>query len=293
MRTEGKKQKKGIFSAGFLFRAALILLSLALAAAVRLPSQIRGYTYELYREIAGAHMNFRNRDLPSLEGRYVRVVYRVEDAGYAPIVLEASEKFYRPVAEKYGLKSSKKVTVVVYPSREELNASFGWPASESAMGVYWAGVIRVLSPAAWAEGESMEEMRESFINAGPMAHELTHLAVDYATRGNCPRWFTEGLAQFEEHRLTGFRFSYQRSDSEEFYSLKEMDGSFDDLPDQALAYRESLSAVEYIDSVYGEEKLREIVRLLGSGHGMGQSLKMALGVDQDSFEQNWRTWSGF
>lgn len=294
MRTEDKKQNTGIFNAGFLFRAALILLSLLLAAAVRLPSQIRAYTYELYREMAGAHMNFRARDLPSIEGKYVKVVYRGEDAGYAPIVLEASEKFYRPVAEKYGFKSSEKVTVVVYPTKEELNASFGWPASESAMGVYWAGVIRVLSPATWAEGNSLEEMRESFINTGPMAHELTHLAVDYATRGNCPRWFTEGLAQLEEYRLTGFRFSYQSGfDSEGFYSLKEMDGNFDGLPDQALAYREALSAVEYIDTVYGEEKLREIVRLLGSGRGMGQSLKMALGVDQDTFEQNWRTWSGF
>ncbi|MFZ5646851.1 MAG: peptidase MA family metallohydrolase [Bacillota bacterium] len=270
------------------------MLSLALAATVRLPAQIRGYTYELYREIAGAHMNFRNRDLPSLEGKNVRVIYRREDAGYAPIVLEASEKFYRPVVEKYGLDYSEKVTVVVYPTREELNASFGWPASESAMGVYWAGVIRVLSPASWAEGDSMKEIRENFINAGPMAHELTHLAVDYATRGNCPRWFTEGLAQLEEYRLTGFRFSYQSgSDRNGFYSLKEMDGNFDDLADQALAYREALSAVEYIDSVYGEEKLLEIVSLLGSGRGMGQSLKIALGVDEDTFEQNWRTWSGF
>jgi len=291
IRETGAKQKRS--GAGFLIKAFFILLTLALAATVRLPAQIRGYTYELYREFARIHMEFRSRDLPSLEGRSVRVKYQEKDAEYAPIVLAASEKFYRPVAQKYGLKMREKVTVVVYPSKEELNASFGWPASESAMGVYWAGVIRVLSPGTWAEGDSPEEIKDNFTNVGPMAHELTHLAVDYATRGNCPRWFTEGLAQLEEYRLTGFRFSYQSGTGEDFYSLKEMDRGFDDLPDQALAYRESLSAVEYINGVHGEEKLLEIVSMLGSGRGIGESLKDSLGMELPSFEQNWRTWSGF
>ncbi len=293
METREKVSKQKNSGTGFLIKASFVLLTLALAATVRLPAQIRGFTYELYREIARIHMEFQSRDLPSLEGKNIRVKYQEKDTKYAPMVLTASEKFYRPVAEKYGFNRREKVTVVVYPSKEELNASFGWPASESAMGVYWAGVIRVLSPGSWVEGESPEEVRNNFTNVGPMAHELTHLAVDYATRGNCPRWFTEGLAQLEEYRLTGFRFSYQSGSGEDFYSLKQMDRGFDDLPDQALAYREALSAVEYINTVYGEEKLLEIVSMLGSGWGMGDSLKGSLGMDLLSFEQNWRTWSGF
>lgn len=274
-------------------RAAFVLLTFILAAAIKLPSQVRGYSYELYRESARSYMDYQTRGLITLESDHIRVKYQPKDAGYAGMVLEASERFYLPIAEKFGLQSKNRITVLVYPSSEELNASFGWPASENAMGVYWAGVIRVLSPASWVEGADPVEMRDAFSNIGPMAHEMTHLAVDYATRGNCPRWFTEGLAQLEEYHLTGFRFSPGNDSGESFYSLKDMDRNFDDLPDQALAYRESLSAVEYISSVYGEKKLLAIVNSLGQGKGMGQSLESILGVDIATFEQNWRSWSDF
>lgn len=277
--------------AGFLIRAAFVLLTFILAAVIRLPSQVRGCSYELYRESARSYMDYQTRGLITLESDHIRVKYQPKDAGYAGMVLEASERFYLPIAEKFGLQSKNKVIVLVYPSSEELNASFGWPASENAMGVYWAGVIRVLSPASWVEGTN-SEMQDAFTNIGPMAHEITHLAVDYATRGNCPRWFTEGLAQLEEYRLTGFRFSPIDSGAS-FYSLKDMDRNFDDLPDQALAYRESLAAVEYISSVYGEKKLLAIVDSLGEGKGMEQSLEDVLGVDIATFEQNWRSWSDF
>lgn len=288
------RKRTKTYWAGLLLRAALFFLTLAAAAAVRLPVQARGYAYELYREAARANVEFRSRHMSSLEGKHVLVTFQEGDRKYAGMVLEAAERFYRPVAEKYGLKAGRKVTVMIYPTREELNASFGWSASESAMGVYWVGVIKVLSPASWVEGEDPREIREVFINAGPMAHELTHLAVDYATRGNCPRWLTEGLAQLEEYRLTGFRFTDQAgAGGDRFYSLKDMDRGFDDLPDQALAYRESLSVVEYIDAVYGQEKLLDIVSLLGSGRGIGAAVREALGVDMAGLERNWRTWSGF
>lgn len=284
--TEIEKPKS---KAGFFWRGALIFLTLAVVAMAGLPAQIRGYAYELYREAAKIQMEYSTRDLPFLLGENVKVVHQEADRDYAIIVLEASEKFYGQITSKYGLKPNGRVTVVVYPSREELNASFGWPASENAMGAYWAGVIRVLSPASWVNG-GHHEVKSVFINTGPMAHELTHLAVDYATRGNCPRWLTEGLAQLEEYRLTGFRFEDKKGTvSNGFYSLKEMDRGFDGLSDQALAYRQSLSMIEYIDEVYGEDKLMEIISLLGKGKGISQSLEDSLGVDLVTFEEQWRT----
>ena len=279
---------------GFLLRITLLILTLAVLVTVRLPAQVRGYAYELYREAARANVEFKSRNLSTIEGSHFRVKYQDADRNYAGVVLEASEKFYAPIAEKYGVKVNRKITVMVYPSREELNASFGWPANESAMGVYWVGVIRVLSPASWIQEREPDQMREVFISSGPMAHEITHLAVDYATSGNCPRWLTEGLAQLEEYQLTGFRFPDQASASgKSFYSLKQMDRDFDNLPDQSLAYRESLSVVEYIQSYYGEDKLKEIVSLLGTGRSIDDSVSQALGLGLVELEQNWQISSGF
>lgn len=292
MRLYDRNSNVKIRWAGFVLKAALFLAALAAMAAVKLPAHLRGYTYELYREVAGADMEFRSRNMSVLEGENVRVKFQQTDSKYAATVLDASEQFYEPIVKKYGVAPRRKVTVIIYPTKEQLNASFGWPASESAMGVYWVGVIRVLSPASWVDGNDPEEIKQTFISNGPMAHELTHLAVDYVTRGNCPRWLTEGLAQLEEYRLTGFRFGNQ-STSSHFYSLKQMDRGFDELPDQALAYRESLSVVEYIDAVYGGDKLMEVLQLLGSGGDIEHAFEQALGVDTTALEQNWRTWSGF
>lgn len=278
---------------GFLLRAALFFLTLAVLATVRLPAQVRGYAYELYREAARANVELKARNLPTLDGSHIRVKYQESDRPYAEMVLEASEKFYSPIAKKYGLKVNRKITVMVYPSREALNASFGWPASESAMGVYWVGVIRVLSPATWIQQTDPQEMQEVFVSAGPMAHEITHLAVDYATRGNCPRWLTEGLAQLEEYRLTGFRFPDPLRSSEQVYSLEQMDRDFDNLEDQSLAYRESLSVVEYMVSVYGEDKLKEILALLGNGRSIEDSVEQVLGLKLVELERNWQMSSGF
>lgn len=292
MNTERIIVKQPIRWPQFFLKAALFVLTLAMLVAVKLPGQARGLAYEFYREVYRVCLEYKVRSMPVMESANFKVKYQQKNALYAGMVLDAAEKFYQPVADKYQLKNNHKFTIMIYPSKEELNASFGWQASESAIGVYYVGVIRVLSPESWIEGQDIEKIRESFIQTGPMAHELTHLAVDYATRGNCPRWLTEGLAQLEEYRLIGFRFTEQDSQGD-FYSLIEMDKDFDSLTNQNLAYRESLSVVEYIDSRYGEDSLKGLLAQLNSGKTIDQAIKTVLEVEMSEMEQNWRDWSGF
>lgn len=276
-----------------MLKIVSLLIALLALLAVRLPEQIRGQVYAAFREAARGGILLRTYDMHTLEGKHFIVKYRSSDSEYAGLVLVSAERFYKPVADKYGFSPGAKIPVIVYPTKKELNASFGWSANESAMGVYWAGSIRILSPAAWVAEKDHGEMMEVFTNSGPMAHELTHLVVDYATRGNCPRWFTEGLAQYEEYRLTGFRFNGGAGGTGEFYPLAGMDREFDSLPDQSLAYRESLSAVEYIVAVHGEGALHEMIDGLSKGWPVSKVMEDALGVRISEFEQNWRTWAGF
>ena len=112
-----------------------------------------------------------------------------------------------PVNKRLGFNPQGKSLVLIYPTREALGKSFGWAADQSAMGVYWAGVIRVLSPMAWVESAVTSEVEKEFRSSGPMVHEYTHLVVDYITRGNYTRWLTEGVAQYVERDITGFVLS--------------------------------------------------------------------------------------
>jgi len=54
------------------------------------------------------------------------------------------------------------------------------------MGVYWSGVIRILSPDEWLDEVPSRGREVLFSQQGPIAHEYIHLLVDYQTRGNYP-----------------------------------------------------------------------------------------------------------
>jgi hypothetical protein len=171
-------------------------------------------------------------------------------------------------------------TIVIYPDSVSLAASFGWDKNEKALGVYWGGTIRVLSPRTWLNGS--EEM-DRFIKEGPMVHEFAHLMVDEMTRGNYNRWWTEGIAQYMERNITGFEFavpsSYKRHN---FYTLENMENNFDKL-DQSVAYWESLEAVDFIVDRYGERSLYSILDNLSHGDSMSIAAEKALGTDYQSF----------
>ncbi len=286
-----QKTKKRIWFR-LLFRVLIFILALLVLTTIKKSGPVRGFFYELYRESSRVIFEFKTREVPAIESAHFRVFYSRNDEQYAKMVLGAAERFYPPVAKKYFFEKNHKIPIMIYSSREELNASFGWQSNESAIGVYYTGVIRVLSPAIWIEGNSPEEIQQTFVHAGPMAHELTHLVVDYATRGNCPRWLTEGLAQMEEYRLTGFRFVGSPGDKE-YYSLKEMDERFDALENQALAYQGSLSVVEYIEVQYGGDILQDIINHLSKGKDIRQAIKDSIGIEMSELEQNWRERSGF
>ncbi|MEG6617260.1 hypothetical protein V6C27_12680 [Peptococcaceae bacterium 1198_IL3148] len=251
----------------------------------------RSYIYSIGREIAKYGTLVQTYHLSYLKGDHFVVKYYPGDKEQATLALEAAENFVGPIAEKLGYIPEQEVTIVVYPTREKLNNYFGWPADESAMGVYWAGTIRVLAPREWINTDNAADMREIFFSSGPMAHEIAHLAVDYRTRGNYTRWFTEGIAQYIELELTGFRFKDPAGTlDQQRYSIEQLTNQFDQLPNQSLAYRQSLAATYYLVAVYGEGVLTEILDELMSGATMDQALQRTCDVDLKNFENQLNKW---
>jgi hypothetical protein len=143
----------------------------------------------------------------------------------------------------------------------------------------------------WSEPEKEEHLRNVFVTSGPMIHELTHLVVDYITGGNVPRWVTEDLSQYEEYRLTGFKFGEPAGLLEQTpYFFKTMEEGFDELPDQTLAYWQSLSAIQYIVEEYGKDSVHQILKILAGGDSIDEALYEVLGVAQKEFRADWWRW---
>lgn len=275
-----------LFWPGLALKILAAALTLATALTVKIPGEVRGCAYYFIKELYKIHALFSTRHLFSISSPHFIVKYDSQSRFNAGLVLETADRAFNQLAKKYNF-SAQNIPIIIYPSRTELNACFGWPASESAMGAYWAGVIRVLDPKAWIPEE--EDVREVFVSSGPMVHELTHLIIDHLTRGNVPRWFTEGLAQHEECRITGFQFEAP-GNYKEYYPFQKMDRGFDRLPNQALAYRQSFVAVEYIIYVHGEEKIKQILKTLAAGKDMDEALQNAIGMNLKEFANNCQNW---
>lgn len=225
------------------------------------------------------------------EGAHFRVLYTPGDAEAADLVLDAAEAAYGFVVPALGHTPPDRTLVVVEPDRESLRRTFGWGQGESATGVYHGGVIRVLSPAAWVHGDTPHRRRELFRRLNPLTHEFTHLVLDYRTDGNYPRWFTEGLAQRLEYQATGYRWLERGSTlRQRLYTLAELEGQFDRLPNQALAYRQSHLLVDHLVDRCGLFGFRQLLDGLAARFPFPRALAAACGFGPAELERSWRQW---
>ena len=116
-----------------------------------------------------------------------------------------------------------------------------------------------------------------------LKHELAHSFINQISRGRCPQWLHEGIAQVLEpktlsgngHRLAQL-FAAQRE-----IPFNALEGSFMRFSplEAALAYDESLAAAEYVSSTYGVSDLRRILERIGEGSSTELALRSTIHSD--------------
>jgi tetratricopeptide (TPR) repeat protein len=114
-----------------------------------------------------------------------------KEAGLLQLYFEPEMKRALATYEKkYGLKLDRPVQVEVYPDHEDFAVrTMGMPGL-GALGVTFGYVVAMDSPSGRKPG--------TFHWASTMWHELSHVYVLTATNHRVPRWFTEGMAVYEE-----------------------------------------------------------------------------------------------
>lgn len=269
----------GIKGAGSVKTDGLVIVLFLLAILV-----IARYSNELLKFAVGQEINLKTANFSVTETEHFRIKYTAVDQEYVAMISQASEEAYQSVSQVFGQEPAGKTTIVVYPDTISLADSFGWDRDQKAMGVYWGGSIRILSPREWVGSADDSEL---FAQEGPMVHEFAHLMVDEITRGNYNRWWTEGVAQYVEKNITGFEFADPFADGKTtyYYELESLEKSFDSL-DQQVAYWQSLKIVEYMVDEYGQDCLFDILESLGQGASMKQAIENNLGTDYSTFENN-------
>jgi len=269
--------------------ALMIVIIVVVISLFSMPFRAQMWVYPLARQAVQLKEEYETRDMLLYETQHFKIKYMQSDADTVEMIATAAEAAYVPVTQELGYAPSGKALLVVQPNKSQLRKAFGWSGNESAMGVYWGGVIQLLSPHAWLkEGATVDE----FIHSGPMVHEYTHLVFDYLTNGNYPRWFTEGLAQSVEFDVNQYEWHTPTNKLDgTLYTMAELDRDFDTLPNQSLAYRQSLAAVRYIREVYGKDKLSAMIVGLQKGQSMEGIISKTLNMDYATFEKASQQWA--
>jgi hypothetical protein len=157
------------------------------------------------------------------------------------------------------------------------------PAREGSVdlpGHYQDGVVRMRPETAQKESELRRVLR----------HELTHAIIDQKTKGNCPHWLQEGVAQFLDGTDVLATDAWLRRQTTPLIPLFRIEGPFRDRDPSSreAAYKESASAVSFLVARIGRNGLLFLIERLGEGRPFDRAL-LETGLSYTELQQAWES----
>ena len=220
-----------------------------------------------------------------------------QDGILADYIIDALEKTYHCMAQKYSFQPREKIRIEIFPDTKAFYYASTLSARDievtGAVGLAQFNKLMILSPKALVYGYR-------WLDA--MSHEYMHYLIMKLTSNKAPIWFHEGFAKYEE---TDWRSgpSYLSSLYQTLLARALADGrlirfermepslvKLDTPEDVQLAYAQAASAIEFIIARAGHDGLRDVMKRMGKSGAKGASepIKEVLGLSFDEFETSWR-----
>jgi tetratricopeptide (TPR) repeat protein len=189
------------------------------------------------------------------------------DLDLASAVMDYLEEQYWVLSDRFAHAPAQPITVLLYPSRQfrQVTQSPEW------VGGLYDGKIRV--PLGGLH-------RLDPVAKDVLVHELTHAVVHSKTRGNCPRWLHEGLAQVAEEKTIG------RAERD-WVAEQLSSGAPDEWDAKAFSYTLALSLTRYLESRGGPRSLVQLLDLLAEGRDVDAALSHLYGEDYRTICRRW------
>ncbi len=185
-----------------------------------------------------------------------------EKAVLARYVEPTLERAFADMVKRYGFTPRTPVTIELYADRNDYGIrTIGLP-DIAALGVTFGQVVTAMSP---ANGD---------INWGMVLwHELGHVFAIQLSNSRVPRWFTEGLSEYETLIA---RPDWRRENDADLYgavangtlvSIGDLNSEFmqPDASAVVVAYYQSAVTLEYLIATYGFPRIVEALKLYGKG----------------------------
>ena len=197
--------------------------------------------------------------------------------------------------KKYQMKLNAPVQVEVYPEHEDFAVrTMGMPGLP-ALGVTFGHVIGMDSPSGRPPG--------SFHWAATLWHEMSHVYVLQATDSRVPRWFTEGLAVYEESAASpdrsdrwGDPLDLQSIDAlknKKLVPVAELDRTFirPSYPSQVVvSYYQSSQICAFIVEKWGYSKILDMIHAYAKLQTTPEVFQNVFGISTEAFDKQFFAW---
>jgi tetratricopeptide (TPR) repeat protein len=197
--------------------------------------------------------------------------------------------------KKYQMKLKGAVQLEVYPDHEDFAVrTMGMPGL-GALGVTFGSVVAMDSPSGRPPG--------SFHWAGTLWHELSHVFVLQATASRTPRWFTEGLAVYEETQAAPASTpewsdrldpeAIQAIQNKKLLPIAELDRGFirPTYPAQVVvSYFQGGKICGFIAEKWGYSKLLEMIQSFAKLEPTPDVIRKDLGLSPEEFDKQFFAW---
>ncbi|MEQ8886636.1 MAG: tetratricopeptide repeat protein [Sandaracinaceae bacterium] len=219
-------------------------------------------------------------------GPLVLRMHREERAVMGPTATSVLRAAWDDMRRRYGFTPTTPVHVEMFSDNQHFSVRTSGLPNMGVQGVCFGQVVTALSPRAgpfnWAQITT---------------HELAHVFHIQLSRNRVPRWFTEGLAEYEtiiarpewqreqDHRL------WLALQSGRVPPLRQLNHAFTharNAEDVTVAYYASSMLVKYIAERFGFERTVRMLREWGAGRTTEQVIERALGVDIETLDADFR-----
>ncbi len=199
-------------------------------------------------------------------------------SAYVP---ELAEEVYEKLTHRYGFQPSGPLQVEIFPDHGGFAVrTLGLPGLGGALGVCFGKVVAIDSPRARKAG--------TFNWGTTLWHEFAHVITLQMTNFNIPRWYSEGLSVYEEHRarpgwgdnLTGlFMKTYKEG---KLLKASELNAGImrPKNPEQiSLSYYQAALVCEWIEEKFGFDKIKQSLLLFSENKPAEEVFRQTLGLD--------------
>jgi cellulose synthase operon protein C len=238
-------------------------------------------------------LNMYEQDIPN---QYELVSDGVFNVRYAKDERAVMERYvprmlgeaFGSMKARYGFVPSVPVQVEMYASRQTFSVRTSGLPNLGIQGVCFGRVVAAISPKA-----------EPFNYGNVLWHELGHVFAIQLSKNHVPRWFTEGLSEYE---TIARRPEWARELDPELYQAitsGRLPGAVDmnrafthasDASDVTVAYYAASQMLIWTVEKFGMPKVVQALRLWGQGKKTPEVLQGAFGLTASEYDAGYRSW---